>query len=290
MNPIGLFVFVLSFAGIRQTPLQELLKKPADCKQPSQEPVQQASQEPSQDRHFVRPDKRLYVVADGHGPDGGIIAQMLVDLIGRLDLPFNKDEFQQCIWDVLKSNWATFPTNGGSTLLVVLFNEDMTKALSFHLGDSYAIFNLPKDFKGDARKHVSGASKDSPWTQQGQPLDIRSKHGMSVKGLDCRFMQDGTMKTNIGNFTTIGVQPGVFTTDFQLNFLKDHVAHTYEVELLEDRMHVFGSDGMPIDNPAFWTALRESKMEEWMRETYPKDRDDFTCICVEEEDLSERQI
>jgi len=241
-----------------------------------------------QDRHHT--DNHLIVVADGHGQDGNIIAQEIVDLMKIIKFNFNKEEFKNTILQAIFNKWETFPKNGGTTLTVVLFNDDQTRSLVFSLGDSPAIFNLPKDFEEDAQPLVVGAyqvksqsSDNFHWTQVGQPSWWHSQHGYRLKTMpNHRFLSRRMLVTNGFKLGTIGVQPFAYQPEDDYQMFLTQSAVCEEVELLPGRRHVIGSDGMPIHKPEFWKIVKTGEdILEWMKKQYPQERDDFTMIMIE---------
>lgn len=239
----------------------------------------------NQDRHFI--GDRLVIVADGHGKEGEQTAQEVVDFVKGLHLPFEKEQFHSIIMEAIFAKWHSLPKEGGTTLTVVLFNEDNTRALCFTLGDSPAIFNLPKDFEGDASPLVCGAHyslQAQRWTTEGQPGWWYDKVGRQPKDIGVPGLRFTPVRVRINaeNLGCIGIQLFAYRAEDDHEGFIRQVAKTYEVELLPNTRHVIGSDGMPIHKPAFWKAVNAGEdMVAWMKKSYPSERDDMTMVIFE---------
>jgi hypothetical protein len=228
----------------------------------------------------------ICIVADGHGSKSEFFSEKVVEIVEKLDLTFQMElsDFRKIILDAMKP-LVEENVHNGTTLLVVIFNEEHTKAKVFNLGDSYAIFNIPKDFEGNAKKLIVNYNEE--YKYEGS---IKSMSGGSRTEINQRMKTIGCEKIGLYGKTaryelagkqfclnTFGVErfAGICSGNAICNFMNE-IAWCGEVDLLPNMKHVIGSDGMPIHEPEFWSAVNSGNVVEWIKRNLH--RDDLTCI------------
>lgn len=225
------------------------------------------------------------IICDGHGEDhpGRNIAEVVAACCAEL-IPPNLtvchetltqlcQDFQDMICANFE-NWRERIPNSGTTVLIVVFSPDGQTYMVVKLGDSY-VLEIPKGFSGDGRPLAFDSvilDKEDPeeeteWGTSMSPWQLFMKHrrepGRGKGGANAFWSYYGAKIFMQGHFfirdrvqlRTMGIEPTLVKPDDDIRRVLESFTICGIFQRKPGHRLVIASDGLPIEDPAIWTAL-----------------------------------
>lgn len=238
-----------------------------------------------EDQDVVICGPNFFIICDGHGPNPGgrYIAEVVAALCAEL-IPPNvavcpescaqlRQDFQDMVCANFE-NWRERIPNSGTTVLIVVFSPDGQTYMVIKLGDSY-VLEIPEGFSGDGRPFafdsVQLEKKDpgdeTEWGISMAPWQLYMKHrkepGRGTGGANAFQRDYGACVTMSGHFfirdgfrlRTMGIEPTLVKPDDDIRRVLESFTVSGIFQRKPGHRLVIASDGLPIEDPAIWSAL-----------------------------------
>lgn len=236
-----------------------------------------------EDQDVIVCGPNFVIICDGHGPQGRTSAEVIAALCTALIPPNVEISQQSCVQ--LRAifiehvclnfeNWRERIPDSGTTVLIVVFSPDGQTYMVVKLGDSY-VLEVPEGFCGDGRPLAFDSvilDKEDPeeeteWGTSMSPWQLFMKHrrepGRGKGGANAFWSYYGAKIFMQGHFfirdgfrlRTMGIEPTLVKPDDDIRRVLESFTVSGIFQRKPGHRLVIASDGLPIEDPAIWSAL-----------------------------------
>ena len=238
-----------------------------------------------EDQDVVICGPNCVILCDGHGPNphgrnfAENVAACCAVLVPRnLEItPESCAQLRNAFQDMVCANfenWSKEFPNSGTTVLIVVFSPDRQTYMVVKLGDSY-VLEIPEGFSGDGRPLVFDSvilDKEDPeeettWGTSMSPWQLYMKYrkepGRGKGGSNAFWSNYGARIFMQGHFfirdrfelQTMGIEPTLVKSDDDIRRVLESFTICGVFQRKPGHRLVIASDGLPIEDPAIWSAL-----------------------------------
>lgn len=260
-----------------------------------------------EDQDVVICGPNFFIICDGHCPQGRTIAEVVASLCAELIPPIVEISAESCaqlraifIEHVCANfeNWRERIPDSGTTVLIVVFSPDGQTYMVIKLGDSY-VLEIPEGFCGDGRPLAFDSvqlDKEDPeeeteWGTSMSPWQLFMKHrhepGRGKGGANAFWSYYGAKIFMQGHFfirdriqlRTMGIEPTLVKPDDDIRRVLESFTVSGVFQRKAGHHLVIASDGLPIEDPAIWSALSsEAALRDYFAEKTA--HDDVTVVIM----------
>ena len=260
-----------------------------------------------EDQDVVICGPNFIAICDGHGPQGRIIAEAGAACCAGLVPPNMEVSLQSCaklraifIEHVCANfeNWRERIPDSGTTVLIVVFSPDGQTYMVVKLGDSY-VLEIPEGFSGDGRPLAFDSvilkkqdpEEETEWGTSMSPWQLFMKHrsepGRGKGGSNAFWSYYGAKIFMQGHFfirdgvrlRTMGIEPTLVKPDDDIRRVLESFTVSGVFQRKSGHRLVIASDGLPIEDPAIWSALSsEAAVRAYFAEKHA--HDDMTVVIM----------
>jgi len=262
-----------------------------------------------EDQDVIIYGSNFVIICDGHGPNPGgrTIAETVAACCDELIPPNVEISQQSCaqlrtifIEHVCTNfeNWRKRIPDSGTTVLIVVFSPDGQTYMVIKLGDSY-VLEIPEGFSGDGRPLAFDSvilDKEDPeeeteWGTSMSPWQLFMKHrhepGRGKGGANAFWSYYGAKIFMQGHFfirdriqlRTMGIEPTLVKPDDDIRRVLESFTVSGVFQRKAGHHLVIASDGLPIEDPAIWSALSsEAALRAYLAEKTA--HDDVTVVIM----------